>query len=123
LKPVYIASPIQTYWTTRYDDMVRVVGERFGDELQARYLFTSNSQWLDEWPHTLQNISAVIFFDDETGWIGKGVLKEINDAVQLKIPVYYIDDQFTFHAVDEFKIEEHVDNPWRRYAEVKIING
>lgn len=89
---VYIASPISTYGTARYDAMVSRVRSHFpeSDILPARDLFTSNADWRRKWPVILPTLDAVVFFDDDDGCIGAGTEQEITDAQSAGIPVSFL---------------------------------
>src|SRR4051812_39425533 len=86
---VYLGAPMQTYRHHAYDDALARIRARFPDAsiLSPRELFTSNRDWLDQWPLILPTLDALVFITDRDGWIGKGVHKEVLDAASLAIPV------------------------------------
>jgi hypothetical protein len=89
---IYVASPISTYTTARYDAMLTRVRRHFpaSDILPARDLFTSNADWRRTWPVILPTLDAVVFFDDDDGCIGAGTEQEIADAQSAGIPVCFL---------------------------------
>lgn len=89
---IYVASPISTYTTARYDTMLSRVRSRFPDShiLPARDLFKSNADWRRKWPVILPTLDAVVFFDDDDGCIGAGTEQEIADAQSADIPVSFL---------------------------------
>lgn len=89
---IYVASPISTYNTARYDVMVSRVRRHFpgSDILPARDLFRSNDDWRRKWPVILPTLDAVVFFDDDDGCIGAGTEQEIADASSSGIPVFFL---------------------------------
>src|SRR4051794_26177684 len=68
---VYIASPLQTYPTERYDAKIRRLRHHFPNAsvLPARDLFASTVDWRQRWPEIVTTLTALVFFDDGEGWI------------------------------------------------------
>ncbi len=89
---IYVASPISTYQTDRYDAMVCRARCHFPDSdiLPARDRFASNADWRRKWPVILLTLDAVVFFDDDDGCIGAGTEREIADAQSAGIPVFFL---------------------------------
>lgn len=120
---VYIASPIQTYTEPRYPDMVAQVGLAwpYDDMLPAKSMFASSAEWRSEWPKLVKTLGLLVFFTDKDGFIGKGVKTEIDDALKLKIPVYYLEEN-TFYPYNEVHIVlfDNGDD-WRHYATVQTL--
>lgn len=89
---IYVASPLSTYGTARYDAMVSRVRSHYPDAdiLPARDLFGSNAHWRRKWPVILPTLDAVVFFDDDDGCIGAGTEQEIADAASAGIPVFFL---------------------------------
>lgn len=89
---IYVASPISTYTTARYDAMLSRVRSYFpeSDILPARDLFESNTDWRRKWPVIVTTLDAVVFFDDDDGCIGAGTEQEITDASSARIPVFFL---------------------------------
>lgn len=89
---IYVASPLSTYHTTRYDRMLSRVRECFPESviLPARDLFASNADWRSRWPDILPTLDALVFFDDDAGCIGAGTERELADALAAAIPVYFL---------------------------------
>ena len=89
---VYVASPLSTYQTDRYEAMVSRIRSHAPDAdiLPARDLFTGNADWRRNWPVILPMLDAVVFFADEDGCIGAGTEQEIADAQLTGIPVFFL---------------------------------
>lgn len=89
---VYVASPLSTYETNRYDDLLGRLQQVMpkADLLPARACFSSKADWRRRWPSVLPTLDAVVFFDDEDGCIGAGTEKEIADAYRSGIPVLFL---------------------------------
>jgi hypothetical protein len=122
---VYLASSMSTYATARYDAMVEHTRRAFPDAelLSARDLYTSSAHWLSTWPDHLARLTALVFFAETDGSIGKGVYKEIEDALAAGIPVYYLYDSgdTVLHTfVSLILIRDGVN--WRKYARVSAPN-
>src|SRR5262249_30984226 len=118
---VYLASSMSTYQTERYDAMIAHAQRAFPDAelLPARGIYTSSGHWLATWPDHLARLTAVVFFAETDGSIGKGVHKEIEDSLAAGLPVYYLHDDGGMvprEAVSLILIRAGMD--WRRYAKV-----
>jgi hypothetical protein len=89
---VYIASPIATFCTPRYDMELQRVRDLLPDAdlIPARGAFTNNRDWRARWPALLRTLEAVVFFDDDEGCIGAGTEQEITDAWRAGIPVFFL---------------------------------
>lgn len=117
---VYVASPLTTYQTPRYDCMCATVRTLFphADVLPARGLFASNAGWRARWPALLPTLAAVVFFTDDAGWIGKGVWAEISGAAHAGVPVALLTDGGSLYDIGSLAF--HVDeDDWRQYAHVQ----
>lgn len=117
---VYIASPLTTYQTPRYDGMCATVRTLFphADVLPARGLFASNAEWRSRWPALLPTLAAVVFFTDDAGWIGKGVWMEIIGAAHAGVPVALLTDGGSLHDIGSLTFDVDEDD-WRQYAHVQ----
>jgi hypothetical protein len=119
---VYLASSMSTYQTPRYDAMVAHVQRAWPDAelLPARGLYTSSAHWLATWPNHLARLTATVFFADVDGSVGKGVYKEIEDALAASLPVFYLYDDGGMvprEAVSLILIRDGMN--WRKYARVE----
>ncbi len=117
----YVASPISTYETPRYDATLHRLRTLLpnAELLPARDLFTSNQDWRDHWPELLPTLKAIVFFDDG-GSIGRGVWQEIHDAQSAGLPVFYLPhpaaNLLPLDGVTVSLIAHR--RSWARYAEV-----
>jgi hypothetical protein len=119
---VYLASSMSTYDTPRYDAMIEHARQAFPDAelLPARGLYTSSAHWLATWPTHLARLTAVVFFADTDSSVGKGVFKEIEDALAAKLPVYFLyDDGGMVPHKDVSLILIRDGMNWRKYAQVQ----
>ncbi|MHB9129874.1 MAG: hypothetical protein ACYDBB_02135 [Armatimonadota bacterium] len=91
---LYVASPITTYQTLRYDRMLTMIRHSFPDceLLPAREMFPNTETWKTSWPTVLACIDALIFFDDGKRIIGRGVYHETLSAHRQGKPIYYLSD-------------------------------
>jgi len=89
---VYIASPLATYKTPRYDTAVRSIQRAMPDArlLPARDQFRSNHHWRRTWRSVLRLTDGLVFFTDTDNTIGAGVARELRDAWDSGIPVFFL---------------------------------
>lgn len=121
---VYVASPIQTYATPRYDAMLARLRQLLpqAEVLPARDLFTSNEDWRQRWPVLLPTLDALVFFDHR-GSIGRGVYQEIEDAAAAGLTVFYLPHpaaELLPYDGEHVRILPH-GRSWERYAEVLYL--
>lgn len=119
---VYVASPLSTYRTPRYDLMAACVRRHFpgADVLMPLDLFTSNSDWLAKWPAILPTLSAFVAFTDEEGWVGRGVWTEVRDARAHGVPVSVLDDAGCLCPWQSVRIAERRPDDWTRTARLEL---
>ncbi len=120
--PVYVASPLTTYDTPRYDAMVSGARAHFPQAtiLPARDLFASNDDWRARWPDMLPTLAAVVVFAGDAGWIGAGVWAEVRDARKRGIPVYVLDDAGRLRRWESVRIIERRPDDWNRAARLDL---
>src|SRR5262249_53204282 len=89
---VYVASPLSTYQTKRYDLMLAYARRHFldADLLPARGLYRDTAHWRQSWPRQLHRITTLVFFAATDGSIGRGVVTEIEDARRHGVPVHFL---------------------------------
>jgi hypothetical protein len=123
---IYIASPVATYDTPRYDLMIAHAQSAFpdGELLPARGLYRDSAHWLATWPAHLARLLALVFFTDSDGSIGYGVYKEIADAQARDIPIHYLSDSGALILGERMALDV-IDGglSWRRYAGVRLVDG
>ncbi len=109
---IYLASPIPTYATVRYDRMSDLVQSRYPGEtvLEARRLFTSSEDWRAQWPGIVARIARLVFFANEDGSLGAGVMRELYDARWHNVPIEFITDDRTFVSTYTLALNS-VDDP------------
>lgn len=115
---VYVASPLSTYHTPRYEAMLAHIAARFpaAEILPARDLFGSTAEWRARWPQTLASIDAICVFPDESRWVGRGVWTEVRDAAAAGLPVWVVADDGIIHTLDDVRIISIDPEDWRQYA-------
>lgn len=121
---LYLASPLTTYDTPRYDQMVNLARHQFPSArlMPSCGLFVDSQDWLRRWSAVLTTLAGVAFFTDEAGWIGKGVYSELCDADAAGLPIWLLMDDDTIHAPDAFILAEPNEDDWRQYARVCIVS-
>jgi len=120
---VYVASSLSTFRTPRYDRMLSATRAHFPQARvrTARALFTSNHEWRTRWRAVLMSSTALVFFVDDVGFIGKGVHQEIHDAGVYGIPVWFLTDDGALHDLDNliFTVNER---DWQQYAHIALTS-
>jgi len=121
---VYLASSLSTYRAPRYDRMLNASRAHFPQARvrTARSLFTSNQEWRARWPAVLTSSTALVFFVDAAGYIGKGVYQEIHDADMYGIPVWFLTDDGTMYDLNTLSFTVDEDD-WKQYARVHVAKG
>ncbi len=120
---VYVASPITTYQTARYDRKLDQISQHFprAEILQSRDLFESTADWRRRRPQILPTLTDLVFFAETDRTIGLGVWSELQDAAGC-IPIWFLDDDDRWHSLDDVT----VDVTWEslsRFATVSIANS
>jgi hypothetical protein len=87
---VYVASPIPTFATTRYDHFLEVVVEHYEDweVIPARSQWHSNEDWRLGWPALLDTLDVLVGFGEPDGIIGQGTFAEIVEAADAGCEVW-----------------------------------
>jgi hypothetical protein len=116
---VYFASPLDTYWTKRYEARLTLVRRRFkaANILEPRHLFKNGDAWRAAWPELVRSLSTLVFIAGSDGSIGYGVFAEVHDARRHGIATWYLCDEGGFHRDFAFELIDGGAS-WRRYARV-----
>ena len=120
----YLASPMSTYRTERYDAMVDLVRAKLGPvtEPLTKDMFVSNLQWLAALPEILSQVVGVAFFADGDGFLGMGVVKEVDAAVALGLPVFFLPNTSSEPVSrDRVSLVTYSDRPWSSCAMPLVI--
>lgn len=117
---VYVASPMTTYRTARYDERVGAIIERYpaADLFLARDLYRSNADWQRQWPLLVPTLTDLVFFAELDGTIGLGVWSEVHDVADL-IPVWFLDDVSGWHPGADVEIDM-LGESMARFARVVV---
>ncbi len=119
---VYVASPLGTYHSPRYDRLLKVVRRQFprGRVIPARGLFRDSNHWRSAWPILLSSISILVFFPDVCGWIGFGVWRELRDVAALGRPVFLLLDDGRLVPLQHVTFGPVRNDDWIHYACVNV---
>lgn len=122
LRRVYVASPITTYQTPRYDLKLTLIAQHFprAEILQPRDLFHSTADWRRRWPRILPTLTDLVFFAETDRTIGLGVWSELQDAAGC-IPVWFLDDDDRWHSLDDITVEV-IGEDFSRFASVRVVD-
>ena len=119
---LYIASPLPTYRTQRYERrLAAIVGQFPGVEiLQPRLLFTNNAHWCTARPSLIKTLHGVVVFPDTDGTIGLGTFTEVSDAQTRGIRVWYLNNRHRFREAFDLAIIDDGQS-WRKYARILSV--
>jgi len=111
---------MSTYDTPFYDRAISLVEQHIGACLPARGMFVSNEHWLKTWPGVLRGLSSVAFFVDEEGFVGRGVHKEVHDAHNKGLPVWFVprDGSAPTKVHPQVLVVWKGGESWRQYARI-----
>lgn len=117
---VYLAAPLTTYRTKRYDRALTHVRKRFprATILDARSAWTSTADWRARWPTVLPTLAAAVVIADGEGWIGAGVVKEVDDALAAGVPVWYLSEHGALYPWDAVTLSDRRPDNWQRHVRV-----
>lgn len=123
VRRVYVASPITTYGTPRYDLKLALIAQHFprAEILQPRHLFQSTAEWQKRWPRILSTLTDLVFFAEIDRTIGLGVWSELQDAAD-RLPVWFLSDDDRWHSLDDVSIHVTGDS-LSRFATVSITGS
>ena len=95
---LYLAAPLTTYNTARYDWAVSQARREFPQHvlLSARDLCTSTADWRVKWPRLLPTLDTIVFISEPDGAIGIGVFLEVAQMLARGRPAYYLAEQGRF---------------------------
>lgn len=89
----------------------------------ARDLYVDTSDWRARWPKERRSYKALVFFDDGTSWIGRGVYAEAKDICSFKRPIYWLADDQNAAAPELLKGTQFairaLSRGFRQYASVQ----
>jgi len=90
----YLASPLPTYGTARYDRILQLICAMYPNEqiLEPRLLFASHEDWRARCPGVLGRVARVVFFANDDGSLGAGVVRELHDARWHNVPIAFASD-------------------------------
>jgi len=120
---VYIASPISTFSTPRYDRMVAHVRARFPDHeiLTARGLWESPESWRQLWPLLHPRLTRIIAFSDEDGRVGAGVVQEILDGNAASIPIEFVTEDGRFVPLRDARVRLIPGGDMQNFAQIVLL--
>jgi hypothetical protein len=119
---VYVAAPMSLYRTARYDRLVAAIRALFprAQVLDARSAWTSTEDWRGGGPLVLPIVSAVVVLADRGGWVGAGVVAEIDDAVATGRPIWHLTDDGVLHPWDAVALVDRHPDDRQRHARLAL---
>lgn len=122
---IYIASPVSTYTTSRYDKVRELVHTQFPDDViyAARGMYANSEDWISQWPTIAKRMDICVYFAAADGTYGRGVYHELESFFAAHKPVYYarlktlvLETTFPLHIINN-------GESWIRYAKrMKQLN-
>ncbi len=118
---VYFAAPKMAFASLRYRWLRASAAGHFpGSEIvEARAVFADGAQWRAGWPKLLPSLGALVFITTPSGWIGRGVWAEINEARQ-QVPVYFLGDDGELRPLDQVEFSEPRADNWTHHVRVAL---
>jgi hypothetical protein len=104
---VYVAAPVLSYGTKKYDEAIRNLRRLFpnAELVEARNVFRNTDDWKRRWPEVLPTIDRVVFIAGPERLLGGGVMAEIVDARLRNVPVDYLDERGELHPAQDLALE------------------
>lgn len=90
---VYACHPMTAYGTDLERRQLRALRRHFprAELVDPSTLWSSNDEWLTDWPRVCTGLDVLAVFADEEGMIGAGCLLELADAISEGLPVVALD--------------------------------
>ena len=119
---VYLASPLATYFTPRYDRTLTHAQQHFlgAEIIAARGLYATTQEWQRAWPLLVPTLTALVFFTDPQRWIGYGVWTEIKDAMHQGLSISWLTDNGLLHDWKAVQLSVPNEQDWRQYLRVSL---
>ena len=118
---VYIAAPISSFGSPRYERMLGQLREALpeAEMVEARRAFRSNEHWRSHWPEILAGINRLAFLTADDGTIGAGVFQELMDARFAGLTVELITDEGSLLPLEALVFAYVGDGDPVRFARVE----
>ena len=126
---IYFTSSRQTFETRRYNYMLALAQVLWGEGdtneiIVTRQRYRSKEAWQAAFPALLAGCDILVFFQDDKGFVGKGVFTEIQEALILNKDVFLLTDEGLAFAYnhENLTLAYRDTSNWTEYArfEVKI---
>jgi len=117
---IYISSPMSTRGTDLYMRRLEQIERHFPGSvlIEPRLEFDSQHDWLRRRVEVLRSTNALVFFEDESNFIGRGVVTDVDAAQALQLPVWFVCGEGDFLPDGRFYIYIVPDGLWNEYAQV-----
>ncbi|HXQ58436.1 MAG TPA: hypothetical protein VN799_00010 [Acidimicrobiales bacterium] len=87
---LYVASPVTAYGTPHRGRALAGIRAEVGAGtviLDPAVLFTTDAEWLAEWPRLVRSLDMLVIVPAADRTVGAGVLREVSDALAHCVPV------------------------------------
>ena len=93
---LYAAHPLTSYGTEHEEVCLAAIRAAFSgwELIDPATRYASTGDWLADWPRLVPALDGLVLFADERGTVGAGCLREVADALILRVPVGCYDPCF-----------------------------
>jgi hypothetical protein len=117
-----VASSRSTTGTPLYVLRTAAIREHFPEAelVEPSREFDSIGDWLRRRRAVLRSVGTVVFFEDRHGFIGRGVVGDLEIADALQLPIWFLSRHGTFTAFDNVRVDIDPDGQWDEYGGVYV---
>ncbi len=88
---VYVAGSVSSYGSAFRSQVIETLRARItpvgGAVILPEEQWSNNAEWLSAWPEIVGTLTELVLVPDEDGSIGSGCLREVADALAIRVPV------------------------------------
>jgi hypothetical protein len=120
--PVYVAHPLAAYGTAHAAACLDIVagllpGARLIDPAVT---FASAAEWRRAWPRLVRVLGGFVIFGAADGTIGAGCIRELSDAIAVRVPIAGFDLGRGLQEISGFDLIESDSRTARRTAGLRL---
>ena len=110
------------YDSSRYQEMRSAAIGHFprATILEPKRLFRSRQHWLTTWPVLLPTLTRVVFFAADGGWLGRGVLTELQDVKARRLPIHLLAENGELIPWTQLTFSIPDPGNWTRHLQVSV---
>jgi hypothetical protein len=88
--------------------------------LEPKRLFRSRQHWLTTWPELLPTLTRVVFFTAPDGWLGRGVVTELQDVRARQLPIHLLSEHGELIPWTRLTFTIPNRGNWTRHLQVSV---